>query len=273
VAHRRPSGRRTFDDAHDDPVADLDLETTLTTYPNAAHGPDPVPEWLVTDPNARDRDLGVLKTGKEADVHLIERSEPDETSCLLAVKRYRSSEHRQFHRDASYLEGRRVRKSREMRAMEHRTDFGRLLLAEQWAIAEFRALSQLWVAGAPVPYPVQLDSNEVTMQFIGNAAGVAAPRLAETRPGRDAAGDQFRQVGAILRQLVDLGYAHGDLSAYNLLVDDGRIVMIDLPQVVDLAGNPQGQRFLRRDCRNIADWFASRGIFVDPDVWAEELLA
>lgn len=273
MAHRRSPGRRTFDDAHDDPVAHLDLETTLTTYPDSHHGPEPAPEWVVADPNARDLDLGVLKTGKEADVHLIERRAPDETSCMLAVKRYRSSEHRQFHRDASYLEGRRVRKSREMRAMEHRTDFGRVLLAEQWAIAEFRALSQLWAAGAPVPYPVQLDRNEVTMQFIGSAAGVAAPRLAETRPSRDAAAEQFRQIGAMLRLLVDLGYAHGDLSAYNLLVDDGRIVMIDLPQVVDLAGNPQGQQFLRRDCRNITDWFAGRGIFVDPGAWADELLA
>jgi RIO kinase 1 len=272
VAHRRSSGRRSFDDAHDDPVARLDLETTLTTYPDAHHGPAPAPEWVITDPNARDLDLGVLKTGKEADVHLIERRAPDGHSCLLAVKRYRSSEHRQFHRDASYLEGRRVRKSREMRAMEHRTEFGRLLLAEQWAIAEFRALSRLWAAGAPVPYPVQLDSNEVTMAFIGDANGVAAPRLAETRPQGDAAAALFRQVQAILRLLVDLGYAHGDLSAYNLLVDDGHIVMIDLPQVVDLAGNPQGHQFLRRDCRNIAEWFASRGVFVDSETWADELL-
>jgi RIO kinase 1 len=273
VAHRRSPGRRPFDDHLDDPVARLDLETTLTTYPDAHHGPEPVPAWVITDPNARDRDLGVLKTGKEADVHLIERRAADDTSSLLAVKRYRSSEHRQFHRDASYLEGRRVRKSREMRAMETRTDFGRLLLAEQWAIAEFRALSQLWVAGAPVPYPVQLNGNEVTMAFVGDASGVAAPRLAETRPGGADVADQFRQVGAILRLLVDLGYAHGDLSAYNLLVDDGQIVMIDLPQIVDLVGNPQGPQFFRRDCRNIAHWFAGRGITVDPDAWADELLS
>jgi RIO kinase 1 len=270
--HQRTT-RRRFDDADIDPVAEADPYTTLSSYPRAQHGPDPVPGWVIADPNARDRDEGVLKTGKEADVHLVERRAPDGTACLLAVKRYRSSHHRQFHRDASYLEGRRVRESREMRAMERRTEFGRTLLAEQWAIAEFRALSQLWSAGVPVPYPVQLDRNEVTMAFIGDGAGVAAPRLAETRPHGAVAAEQFRQVGAMLRLLAELGHAHGDLSAYNLLVDDGRIVMIDLPQIVDIAVNPQGEQFFRRDCRNIAEWFAGRGIVVDADAWADDLLA
>lgn len=273
MAHRRPSKRRTFDDATFDPVAELHPETTLTTYSDATHGPHPVPDWVVTDPDARDHDRGVLKSGKEADVHLVERTAPDGTSCLLAAKRYRSSEHRQFHRDAAYLEGRRVRSSREMRAMERRTDFGRILLAEQWAIAEFRALTELWSAGAPVPYPVQRSGNEVAMAFIGDRTGTAAPRLAETRPESVDPADLFRQVGALLRVLADRGYAHGDLSAYNLLVDEGRVVMIDLPQIVDLAANPQGAEFFRRDCRNVANWFATRGISVDPDTWADELLS
>lgn len=273
MASRRSPGRRRFDDADLDPIADLDPGTAPTTYTDAQRGPDPVPDWVVTHPDARDLDRGVLKTGKEADVHLVERSAPDGASCLLAVKRYRTSEHRQFHRDAAYLEGRRVRKSREMRAMQRRTDFGRTLLSEQWAIAEFRALGQLWVAGAPVPYPVQLDGNEVSMAFIGHRSGVAAPRLAETRPDRDTAVDLFRQAGALLGLLAELGYAHGDLSAYNLLVDEGRLVMIDLPQIVDLAGNPQGEHFFRRDCRNVAEWFAAHGLPVDADTWADELLS
>ena len=88
-------------------------------------GPRPYPGWLVTELAAVDGELGILKTGKEADVFLLERTLPATgRTCLLAAKRYRGGDHRLFHRDAGYLEGRRVRASREMRAMQHRTDFG-----------------------------------------------------------------------------------------------------------------------------------------------------
>src|SRR5215469_8844916 len=85
-------------------------------------GPEPYPEWLVTDLAATDTELGVLKSGKEADVFLLRRGVPDTgRSCLLAAKRYRSAEHRLFHRDSAYLEGRHVRESRDNRAMANRT--------------------------------------------------------------------------------------------------------------------------------------------------------
>ena len=102
---------------------------------------------------------------------------------LLAAKRYRTAQHRLFHRDAGYLEGRRVRRSREMRAMASRTEFGRDLLSGQWACAEFAALSRLWSAGVAVPYPVQLSGTELLLEFVGDAgrarrapAGPAATR-------------------------------------------------------------------------------------------------
>jgi RIO kinase 1 len=90
----------------------------------------------------------VLKTGKEADVHLLERAVPGtDRGCLLAAKRYRDPDHRLFHRDAGYLEGRRVRRSRENRAMANRTSFGRQVIAGQWASVEFGVLCRLWEAG------------------------------------------------------------------------------------------------------------------------------
>ncbi len=101
---------------------------------------------------------------------------------LLAAKQYRDAQHRMFHRDAGYLEGRRMRKSRETRAVATRTAFGRELIAGQWAAAEFAVLSRLWQAGAAVPYPVQLLGTQLMMEFIGDADGVAAPRLAQLRP-------------------------------------------------------------------------------------------
>jgi RIO kinase 1 len=238
-------------------------------------GPEPYPDWLVTDLAAVDVDRGVLKTGKEADVHLLCRGVPDaDRCCLLAAKRYRDAEHRLFHRDAAYQEGRRMRRSREMRAMRNRTGFGRQLLAGQWARAEFDALRSLWGLGVVVPYPVQLLGTELLLEFVGDSDGTAAPRLAEI-PARGG------ELSSLWSQLVDMlvllarsGLAHADLSAYNLLVHHDRLVMIDLPQAVDIIANPQGPAFLDRDAVNVATWFAARGLPVaDPHALTELLRA
>jgi RIO kinase 1 len=231
-----------------------------STWDDAEHGPLPRPDWVVTELAAVDTDLGVLKTGKEADVHLLLRGLPGTPGTLLAAKRYRSDEHKLFHRDAGYLEGRRMRRSREMRAIEHRTAFGRNLIAEQWAVAEFAALSRLWTLGAPVPYPVQRNGTELLLEFLGEDDGTAAPRLAQVRPEPDELTDLWFQATAALELLASEGLAHGDLSAYNLLVHRGRLVVIDLPQVVDVVANPGGAEFLARDVRNLAGWFHGRGL-------------
>ncbi|GAA2716857.1 serine protein kinase RIO [Micromonospora olivasterospora] len=238
-----------------------------STWDQAVHGPDPHPAWLVTELVARDTELGVLKTGKEADVHLVRRAVPEtDRSCLLAAKRYRDAQHRLFHRDAGYLEGRRVRRSRENRAMAGRTAFGRQMIAGQWAAAEFSALARLWEIGAAhgtiaVPYPVQLLGTELMLEFVGDAdSGMAAPRLAQCRPEPAELRSLWEQLVDALVVLARAGYAHGDLSPYNLLVHAGRLVMIDLPQVVDVVANPQGPEFLARDVRAVGMWFAARGL-------------
>ncbi len=164
---------------------------------------------MVTSQAAIDTELGVLKTGKEADVFLIERAvpgSPDQTA-VLAAKRYRDREHRNFHRDAGYLEGRTVRRSRDQRAMQGRTRYGMQVLAGQWALAEFGALCQLWSLGVPVPYPVQVDGTEILMEFIGQrpagrapagpgqGSAVGAGRLLRPDRRRDA-GDGGQRAGA-----------------------------------------------------------------------------
>ena len=249
-----------------------------SSWDGALHGPKPRPEWIVTALGAVDADLGVLKTGKEADVHVVRRWLPDGTDApsldaLMAAKRFRSSKNRLFHRDAGYLEGRRVRKSREMRAMARRTEFGKELLAGQWAGAEFGALTELWRLGLPVPYPVQLDGAEMLMEFFGTADGVAAPRLAAARPSGSVLRDLYEQLYAALTTLAQHGGAHGDLSAYNILLHEERLVFIDWPQIVDVIGNPQGFDFLHRDCRNICGWFQGRGLDVDPELLFADLVA
>ena len=112
-----------------------------SSWDSASHGPKPRPDWIITDLGAVEEDLGVLKTGKEADVHLVRRWIPGDPGrdVLMAGKRYRSSKHRLFHRDAGYLEGRRVRKSRETRAMATRTSFGKELISGLWAFADSTA--------------------------------------------------------------------------------------------------------------------------------------
>ena len=232
-------------------------------------GPRPHPQWLVTDLAAVDSELGVLKTGKEADVYLIRRYVPGTgKSCLLAAKRYRDAAHRQFHRDAGYLEGRRVRETRVNRAVANRSAFGRQAIAGQWANAEFNALVQLYNAGVPVPYPVQILGTEVLLEFIGDADGTGAPRLAETRPDPAQLASLWSQLVEAMTTLARAGFAHGDLSPYNLLVHHGRLIMIDLPQVVDVIAHPNGRNFLDRDAKNVATWFARAG---QPDADSETL--
>ena len=243
-----------------DGPAELATITAYSSYDVATHGPSPAPDWLVTSLSAIDTPLGALKSGKEADVALLERAVPGGASCLLAVKTYRSAQHRMFHRDAGYQEGRQVRRSRETRAMGKRTQFGRQLLAGQWAVAEFGALASLWTAGARVPYPVQIIGGELMMQFVGSQDGQAAPRLAAVDGDAATFTDLWHDLVATLEVLAADGLTHGDLSPYNVLVDDDGCVLIDLPQVVDLIGNPQGLTFLRRDCAVIAEFFARRGV-------------
>ena len=98
-------------------LLDPDDDRPYSSWDVATHGPDPRPGWVVTELSALDTELGILKTGKEADVHLVHRGVPDTPGTLLAAKRYRPAERRMFHRDAGYTEGRRVRRSRATRAM------------------------------------------------------------------------------------------------------------------------------------------------------------
>jgi RIO kinase 1 len=285
-------GRRKFDDDESDFLKRGRLEPALqedpdlpevgdrwSTWDGALHGPDPRPDWLRTEHGAVDTELGVLKTGKEADVFLVRRWLPATGQVsMLAAKRYRDGEHRMFHRDAGYLEGRRVRRSREMRAMTNRTSFGKELIAGQWAAAEFDALGRLWQVGQEsglvcVPYPVQLIGTEVMLEFIGDwETGEAAPRLAQVRSGAEELDDLWRQMVDALSVLSRAQVAHGDLSPYNTLVHDGRLVLIDLPQIVDVVANPRGAEFIARDVTNVATWFRARGLPIDTEELIERLL-
>jgi len=255
------SGRVVADrEVTDDDSAAEGAPKPYSSYDIASHGPSPTPDWLITSYSARDTTLGPLKSGKEADVSVLDRSLPGGPGCLLAVKTYRNGDHRLFHRDSGYQEGRRVRRSREGRAIAARTAFGRDLLSAKWASAEFAVLSALWTAGAKVPYPVQILGSELMMEFIGQPDAVAAPRLSVYDGDTEEFTGLWHDLVASLEILAAEGLTHGDLSAYNVLVHDDSCVVIDLPQAVDVIANPQGEAFLTRDCEIIANFFARRGV-------------
>jgi RIO kinase 1 len=267
--------RFVFDFRVYDEPGDGQRFSTWSSVEPLCRGPEPRPDWVVTSQAALDTELGVLKTGKEADVFLLERAVPDDPAqrVVLAAKRYRDEKHRTFHRSASYTQGRRTRNSRDARASAKKSAHGRAVAAGAWASAEWQALTTLWQAGVPVPYPVQIDGTELLMELV-TADGAPAPRLAATRPDRTLLADYFDQLRSAMLELARHGVAHGDLSAYNVLAAEDRVVLIDLPQVVDIVANPRGLDFLMRDCHNLCSWFVSHGLAVDEhDLFAELVAA
>jgi RIO kinase 1 len=243
------------------------------------------PHWLVPEPFT-EVDLGTLRTGKEAQVDVVERTGDDGRTCLLARKRYlprtvtakgtlealgvqRASS---FHNDVEYREGRQFRKSRDRRAVEVMSTYGKRLLQDRWTGHEHDVMTRLWHAGVRVPYPVSYADDLFFLEYVGTRTA-AAPQLARARLDRCELQRAWDQLVDALHAMTVEGIVHADLSAYNLLWDDGRLVVIDLPQAVDLAANPQGLEFLHRDVTNVATWFGRRGVDADGEALFAELLA
>ncbi|WP_243057293.1 serine protein kinase RIO [Nocardioides sp. SR21] len=263
---------QTYDD-----LGDGQRWSTWLDVEPLSRGPEPRPDWVVTSQAAIDTELGILKTGKEADAFLLERAVPGSDalgeSVVMVAKRYRSSEHRSFHRAAAYTEGRSVKRSRDERALKAKSTWGKIVATSEWAISEWSALNRCWQLGLPVPYPVQVDGTEILMEWITDDEGESAPRLAQTRPEPALLASYFDQLREALATMVGAGIIHGDLSAYNLLAASERLVIIDLPQIVDLAGNTNALEFLMRDCTNVCTWFKARGLEVDEHELFGDLMA
>jgi RIO kinase 1 len=242
------------------------------------------PAWLVPEP-FEDVVLGPLKSGKEAEIFVVERT-GDDRSCLLAHKRYRPRFVRSkgelealgfqhvasFVNDAAYRDMRRVGNTRDQRAIARRSRHGRRVLQEDWAGHELDVLRRLWDAGATVPYPVAATADGLLMQYLGDLTS-AAPPLARARLGAAEVTDAYGQLVDNLRTLVAAGVVHADLSAYNLLWWEGRLWVIDLPQAVDVGASPMALDLLHRDVSNVCRWFGRKGIECDADVVFAELLA
>ena len=244
------------------------------------------PEWLITDAvEYTERDLGPLKSGKEAEVFVVERTFEDR-SCLLAHKRYRPRTVTQkgelaalgfqrgnrFMNDLAYRDGRKFAKSRDQRAAERMTNYGKKLLTGRWTGHELDMMQHAWDAGVSVPYPVGARGDGMLMQFLGDAER-AAPRLVEARLSAAEIHHVAIELVENLTLLVGAGFVHADLSAFNLLWWEEQLWLIDFPQAVDVTTNPHAFEYLHRDLTNIGGWFARHGKAFAVDELFAELVA
>ncbi|MGH8505246.1 MAG: PA4780 family RIO1-like protein kinase [Stenotrophobium sp.] len=207
-----------------------------------------IPKGLqpLVDEGMIDEVVRQLKSGKEAAVFIV--------TCgghARCAKVYKDAEHRGFHKLAEYQEGRKARGSRDARAMGNRSRRGRKVQEEEWKNAEVDALYRLSGAGVRVPQPYGVFAGVLLMELVLDEHGNPAPRLNEI----DMTSAQARQWHAFMMTQIVLmlcaGLIHGDLSEYNVLVDAGGPVIIDLPQAVNAASNNNAFRMLERDVNNM----------------------
>ena len=192
-----------------------------------------------------------LMSGKEATVFVVRCGQ--EIRC---AKVYKEASQRSFRQAASYQEGRKVKNSRQARAMEKGTRYGRKMQEEVWQNAEVDALYRLAAAGVRVPKPYICFEGVLLMELLTDANGNAAPRLNDVPLNEAIALDYHAQ---LLKQVVLMlcaGIIHGDLSEYNILVDAAGPVIIDLPQAIDAAGNTEAGAMLERDVNNLRNFFS-----------------
>lgn len=243
------------------------------------------PAWLVNEP-CTDVDLGVIKTGKEAQVNLVHRTGADGRTFNFARKRYLPREVKYkgqlqelgvqrssaFVNDVQYREGRQFRKSRDRRAIDRMSTYGKRLLQDRWTGYEHEVMSRLWEAGLNVPFPIGYGEDVFDLEYIGDD-DCAAPQLQAARLDQTQLVDAFDQLLGGMRILMSEGLAHGDMSAYNLLWWDDEVWFIDFPQAIDIAANLAGLDFVHRDVVNVCTWFQRKGLDIDEEEIFADLLS
>jgi RIO kinase 1 len=198
------------------------------------------------DDGVIDEVIRALKSGKEATVYLVRSG--TQTRC---AKVYRDMRQRSFQRRAQYQEGRKLRGSRQNRAVNKNTRFGRGEQEAAWKNAEVDALYRLQAAGVRVPKPYGYFNDVLLMELVVDSDGHPAPRLGEIDLSAEKAREYHEFLVRQVVRMLHIGLIHGDLSEFNVLVDAEGPVIIDLPQVVNAAGNNGALAMLQRDVNNI----------------------
>ncbi len=208
-----------------------------------------------------------LMSGKEATVYVVRCG--DETRC---AKIYKEATQRSFRQAVDYTENRKVKNTRQARAMAKGTRFGRQAQEAAWQSAEVDALYRLAAAGVRVPQPFNFHDGVLLMELVVDAQGDAAPRLNDLVFTPEQAKAHHATLIAEVVRMLCAGLIHGDLSEFNILMAGDGPVIIDLPQAVDAAGNNHAQRMLLRDVANLRDFFGKfapelLSTHYGPEIW------
>ncbi|RCU49477.1 serine protein kinase RIO [Corallincola holothuriorum] len=204
----------------------------------------------LVDDGLVDEVISQLMSGKEATVYVVRCG--DEIRC---AKVYKEAMKRSFKKAVQYQEGRKVRNSRRARAMEKGSKFGRDQQEAAWQNAEVDALYKLAAAGVRVPQPFGCYDGVLLMELVTDDEGDVAPRLNDVVMPAEHAIEDHRIVMQYIVRMLCAGVVHGDLSEFNVLVDDYGPVIIDLPQAVDASANNNAQRMFARDVDNMTAYY------------------
>ena len=213
-----------------------------------------------------DEVLGRLMSGKEADVYVVQCG--DEVRC---AKVYKEASKRNFKKAVQYTEGRKVRNSRRARAMEKGSKFGRKEQEKIWQNAEVDALYLLADAGIRVPEPFGCLDGVLLMELITDAEGGVAPRLGDIVMTEEEAIRNFAIIMQDVVRMLCVGVVHGDLSEFNVLLDDFGPVIIDLPQAVNAAANNNAKAILARDIENMVTYFSQFDPYLKGSKFSQEI--
>ena len=197
-----------------------------------------------------DEVIGRLMSGKEADVYVVRCN--SEVRC---AKVYKEATKRGFKQAVLYREGRKTRNSRRARAMDKGSKFGRKQQEQTWHNAEIDALSKLAKAGVRVPEPYACIDGVLLMELITDSEGFAAPRLSDVSLSASEALEGHAEVIRFVVRMLCVGLIHGDLSEFNILLDENGPVIIDLPQAVNAAANNNAESMLQRDVNKIRSYY------------------
>jgi RIO kinase 1 len=219
------------------------------------------------DDGLLDEVIRPLMSGKEASVYLV-RSRGE----LCVAKVYKEAQNRSFRQRSAYAEGRQVRNSRQRRAMEKGSKYGKALLEAEWQNSEVQALYRLHQAGVRVPVPYHHADNVLLMELVVDAQGEPGPRLYDLRFMRQEALELHVKLIREVVYMLCAGLVHGDLSEYNILMDANGPVIIDLPQATDAAHNRNSERIFLRDVKNLAMFLGRaapqlRSTRYGPEIW------